>query len=77
MNEIVSSQALLFITSIEIGIILGMLFDIIRVTRKIVKIPDLLVQIEDVLYWIVSGLVGFYILYITNYAAIRHLYLWV
>lgn len=71
MNEIVSSQALLFITSIEIGIILGMVFDIIRVTRKIVKIPDVLVQIEDLLYWIICGLVGFYILYITNYAEIR------
>lgn len=71
MNEIVSSQALLFITSIEIGIVLGMVFDIIRVTRKIIKIPDILVQIEDLLYWIVCGFIGFYILYVTNYAEIR------
>lgn len=71
MNEIVSSQALLFITSIEIGIIMGMIFDIIRVTRKIVKVPDFIVQIEDLIYWILCGLVGFYILYVTNYAEIR------
>ena len=71
MNEIVSSQALLFITSIEIGIIMGMIFDLIRVTRKIVKAPNFLVQVEDLLYWIVCGLIGFYILYVTNYAEIR------
>ncbi len=71
MNEIVSSQALLFITSIEIGIVMGMIFDFIRVIRKIVKHPNIFVQIEDLLYWMSCGLVGFYMLYITNYADIR------
>nr|WP_303244277.1 spore cortex biosynthesis protein YabQ [uncultured Cellulosilyticum sp.] len=71
MNEIVSSQALLFITSIEIGIVMGMIFDLIRVIRKIVKHPSFFVQVEDLLYWIVCGLISFYMLYVTNYADIR------
>ena len=71
MNQIVNSQALLFITSVEIGILMGILYDLIRISRKIVKHPNFLVQIEDMLYWIVCGLIGFYMLYITNYAAIR------
>ena len=71
MNEIVSSQALVFITAIEIGIVMGMIFDLIRVVRKIVKHPNFLVQIEDLFYWIACGLIGFYMLYVNNYAAIR------
>lgn len=71
MNQIVSSQSLLFITSIEIGIAMGIVFDLVRILRKIVKHASFLVQIEDILYWIVCGLIGFYMLYINNYAAIR------
>ena len=71
MNQMVNTQAALFITSIEIGILMGCVFDLIRVARKIVKHPNFLVQIEDMLYWIFCGFLGFYMLYICNYAAIR------
>lgn len=71
MNQIVNDQALLFITCIEIGIIIGMFFDMIRILRKLIRHPDFLVQIEDILYWVICALIGFYMLYINNYAAIR------
>ncbi len=71
MNQIVSSQSLLFMTCAQIGIIMGIFFDLIRIFRKIIKHPDFLVQIEDFLYWVVCAFVGFYMLYISNYAAIR------
>lgn len=71
MNEVVTSQASLFITSIQIGILMGMFFDLIRVFRKILPHPNFLVQIEDMLFWIICGFVGFYRLYICNYADIR------
>ncbi|MBE6023942.1 MAG: spore cortex biosynthesis protein YabQ [Cellulosilyticum sp.] len=71
MNQIVSSQSMLFLTSVEIGILMGALFDLIRIFRKLLKHPNFLVQIEDMLYWIVCGFVAFYMLYICNYAEIR------
>ena len=71
MNQIVNSQSLLFITCIEIGIIMGAFFDLIRISRKIVKHPDFFVQLEDLIYWVICALIGFYLLYINNYAAIR------
>ena len=71
MNQIVSSQSMLFLASVEIGVLMGVLFDLIRIFRKIVKHPNFLVQIEDMLYWIVCALLGFYRLYICNYAEIR------
>lgn len=71
MNQIVSSQARLFITSVEIGIIMGIIFDIVRIARKIIRHPNFFVQLEDMLYWIFCGFTGFYMLYICNYADIR------
>lgn len=71
MNQIVSSQAMLFLTSVQIGVLMGVLFDLIRIVRKMIKHPNFLVQIEDFLYWIACALIGFYMLYICNYAEIR------
>ena len=71
MNQIVSSQARLFITSVEIGIIMGIVFDIVRIARKIIRHPNFFVQLEDMLYWVFCGFTGFYMLYICNYADIR------
>lgn len=71
MNQMVSSQSMLFLTSVQIGILMGVLFDLIRIFRKLLKHPNFLVQIEDMLYWVTCGFVGFYMLYICNYADIR------
>lgn len=71
MNQIISSQARLFITSVQIGIMMGIVFDLIRIVRKIVRHPSFFVQLEDMLYWIFCGFTGFYMLYICNYADIR------
>ncbi|MGL4362859.1 MAG: spore cortex biosynthesis protein YabQ [Cellulosilyticaceae bacterium] len=71
MNEMVNVQTLLFIKAIEIGIIMGMIYDIIRIIRKIVIHPNWLVQAEDALYWISCIGIGFTALYIHNFAEIR------
>ncbi len=71
MNQIVSNQTLLFITCIEIGLIMGVFFDLVRIFSKIIKHPNFFVQIEDTLYWVGCALISFYLLYIRNYAAIR------
>ena len=71
MNQMITDQLLLFLTAIEIGICMGVLFDLIRIFRKLIKHPNFFVQIEDMLYWVTCGFIGFYMLYICNYAEIR------
>ena len=71
MNEMVNTQTILFLKCIEIGIIMGMIYDVVRIFRKIIPHPNLLVQIEDSLYWIICGLIGFGMLYMHNYGEIR------
>lgn len=71
MNAVVNSQTLLFLTCIEIGVIMGMFYDLIRILRKIIPHPNWLIQVEDTLYWISGALIGFAILYMHNYGQIR------
>ena len=71
MNQMVTDQSLLFLTAVQIGVFMGVLFDLVRIFRKLIKHPSFLVQIEDMLYWVVCGFVGFYMLYICNYADVR------
>ena len=71
MNEIVNTQTLLFIKAVEIGILLGMFYDLIRIFRKIIKHPNWLLQLEDILYWVICMGISFGILYIHNFADIR------
>lgn len=71
MNELVNVQTLLFIKCIEIGILMAMIYDLIRIFRKIIKHYNWVVQVEDTLYWVACSFVGFGILYMHNYAEIR------
>lgn len=71
VNKLVTAHTLLFLTSIQIGILMGIIFDVIRIFRKILKHPNFFVQIEDMLFWVACAFMSFYLLYICNYAAIR------
>ncbi|MEG0014651.1 MAG: spore cortex biosynthesis protein YabQ [Cellulosilyticaceae bacterium] len=71
MNELVNTQTMLFIKCIEIGILMGMIYDLIRIFRKIINHYNWVVQVEDALYWIICSFIGFAILYMHNYADIR------
>lgn len=39
-----------------LGICISILFDIFRITRKSFHLPNIIVYIEDVLFWILTGL---------------------
>lgn len=67
----ISEQAFLFLTCVQTGIIMGMLYDLIRIFRKIIHHPNWVVQIEDLLYWVTCGCFAFIMLYWENYGQIR------
>ena len=37
------------------GLVIGIVFDIFRITRKTFKIPNIITYIEDILFWILTG----------------------
>ena len=46
------------------GAVIGILFDLFRILRKSFKTPDIITYIEDILFWILTGLFLLYILFI-------------
>ena len=71
MNKIVNTQTLLFLKAIEIGILLAMFYDVVRIFRKLIKHSNWLVQIEDGLYWLFCIMIAFSVLYSYNFADLR------
>lgn len=67
----INEQAFLFLTCVQTGIVMGMLYDVIRILRKIVHHPNWIVQIEDLLYWVTCGCFAFIMIYWENYGQIR------
>ncbi|MDZ4957047.1 spore cortex biosynthesis protein YabQ, partial [Clostridium perfringens] len=55
------------IYSIVSGILIGVLFDLYNIIRG-VKIPKIIIIIEDVLFWILTAIIVFTFLLYINYA---------
>ena len=65
------NQAYLFIIFCATGILIGLIFDIFRIIRKLFKTPDFLTYIEDICFLIISGLILIYSIFIFNNGEIR------
>ena len=52
-----TNQAYLFMIFTINGILIGFLFDIFRILRKSFKTNDIITYIEDVLFWILTGII--------------------
>ena len=53
--------------SIISGILIGIMFDLYNIIRG-VKIPKIIIIIEDILFWILTAVIVFAFLLYTNYA---------
>lgn len=51
------NQAYLFLIFTVNGILIGFLFDIFRIIRKSFKTTDLMTYIEDIMFWILTGII--------------------
>lgn len=67
----VSNQANLFLIFTIEGIIIGLIFDIFRILRKSFKTSDLITYIEDILFWLITGVLILYTIFVFNYGEIR------
>ena len=67
----VLKQANIFLVFILDGILIGILFDIFRVLRKNFRTPDIVTYIEDILFWILTGIILLYSIFIAAEGEIR------
>ena len=61
----VSSQAYIFLCTVLGGIIVGFVFDLFRVSRKVIKTRNIIVYIEDMVFWLIGSIIIFGILFIS------------
>lgn len=70
MEQVYTQLYCLFIFTI-IGIIIGILFDIFRILRKSFKTTDFITYIEDILFWILAGIIILFSIFKFNNGEIR------
>lgn len=67
----VTNQSYLFLIFTLNGIIIGLLFDFFRILRKSFKTPNFITYIEDILFWVLTGILVLYSIITFNNGEIR------
>ena len=67
----ITEQVYVFLWSIFIGIILTVIFDLFRLFRRNKKSKDIIVYIQDVLFWIIVAIIIMFSAFITNNGELR------
>lgn len=71
MTQIIGLEVQFFLTSIFYGIVLLLVYDCLRVLRRVVKHNALFVALEDIIFWIAASIVIFMMIYEKNNGTIR------
>lgn len=71
MTEIINLEVQFFLTSILYGILLLVVYDCIRIIRRIVPHRGFFVALEDILFWLAASVVIFIMIYERNNGTIR------
>lgn len=67
----ITNQAYLFLIFVINGLLIGLLFDIFRIFRISFKTKDFITYIEDILFWILTGAIVLYSIFVFNNGEIR------
>lgn len=65
------NQAYLFLVFSLTGVIIGILFDFFRILRRSFKTPNIITYIEDIAFWVLTGLLILYNIWYFNDGEIR------
>ncbi len=71
MYSTVSGEAIFFLCSVLTGILAMLLYDILRISRRIVAVGTSVVTVEDILFFVVAALMLFYVAYLKNSGEVR------
>lgn len=71
MNQHIIPELYFFAASASIGVALSILYDLLRVFRRLCRHSLFLVSAEDFFFWLVAGVTGFSMVYVYNDGIIR------
>jgi spore cortex biosynthesis protein YabQ len=67
----VVNQVYTFLYSVVGGAVIAFIYDIFRIKRKAVKTKSLIIQLEDLLFWVIVSIVMLAVIYFSNEGEIR------
>lgn len=67
----ISTQVYVFLSCILGGLLVGLLFDIFRLSRKYMSTKDIFTYIEDIIFWILVGIIVLMTVFLSNNGQIR------
>lgn len=71
MNHAISTELQFFLISIIWGTIILLAYDVLRILRRIIKHSSIILAIEDIIFWIVTSVFIFAMMYTLNNGIIR------
>lgn len=71
MNQAINLEVRFFLTSVIWGVILLCMYDMLRIFRRVLHKSEILVAIEDVVFWAISSVLIFRMMYRMNNGVIR------
>ncbi len=60
-----------FLWAFILGILLGLIYDLLRLSRRMIKTHDIVINIEDILFLILTGAASVGVAYVTNNGSLR------
>ena len=64
-------QIKIFLIFIFVGIIISLIFDIFRILRKVYKFSNVLIYLQDILFWLLTGIIILHSIFEYNSGSIR------
>ena len=65
------NESTIFLIFILIGVLISIIFDLFRAYRKVQHSNDIATYIQDIIFWIISGIIVIYSVFVFNYGQIR------
>ena len=69
--QMINNQAVIFLIFSLNGVIIGLIFDFFRILRKSVKTSNLMTSIQDIIFWIITGISVIFFMYSFSDGTIR------
>lgn len=67
----ITNQAYLFLIFVINGLLIGFIFDIFRILRISFKTKDFVTYIQDIVFWLITGAIVLYSIFVFNNGEIR------
>ena len=71
MTFYVTNQSFVVLTLFLVGVCSGLVYDVFTVKRLLLKTPNVLLFIEDIVFCLVSCIIFVFAIFITNYGYVR------